>query len=170
MKRIYLIIVFFQFFTTLKAATDSLTVYVFLSEECPVCQNQTLPLRELHQEFRNKGVGFVAVFSNLSSVDSTIYLFRAKYGLRFSAVLDSTQHIAKRLNAQITPEVVVVNHAENDTVVYRGAVDNTYPSVGKRRTIVTEHFLRDALTSLIKGSKDYLTTTKAVGCYITFNQ
>ncbi len=168
MKRIALTIVIFLFFTKLYAKTDSLTVYVFLSEDCPVCQNQTLPLRELYKNFKHKGVGFVAVFSNPSSADSTILSFRARYDLAFPAVFDSTQKIAKRLKAQITPEVVVVNHAENEAVVYRGAVDNAYPALGKRRTIVTEHFLNDALTALLKGSKEYLSNTKAVGCYITF--
>jgi thiol-disulfide isomerase/thioredoxin len=168
MKRICLLIAFFSFFTVLQAATDSLTVYVFLSEDCPVCQNQTMPLRKLYTQFKNKGVGFVAVFSNLSSADSTIFFFRAKYGLQFPAVFDSTQQIAKRLNARITPEVVVVNHAENDAVVYRGAVDNAYPALGKRRTIVNQHFLLDALTALSNGTKNYLMTTEPVGCYITF--
>jgi thiol-disulfide isomerase/thioredoxin len=168
MKRLCLVIFFFQFFTALQAATDSLTVYVFLSEDCPVCQNQALPLRELHTKFKNQGVGFVAVFSNPSSADSTIYFFRAKYGLQFRAVFDATQDIAKRLNAEITPEVVVVNHAENDAVVYRGAVDNAYPALGKRRKIVNQHFLNDALTEILRGSRNYVTTTKPVGCYITF--
>lgn len=168
MKRICLAIAFFSFFTTLQAATDSLTVYVFLSEECPVCQNQTLPLRELYTQFKHQGVGFVAVFSNPSSADSTIFLFRAKYGLKFRAVFDSTQQIAKRLDARITPEVVVVNHAENDAVVYRGAVDNAYAALGKRRKIVSQHFLHDALTAILRGSKNYVATTDAVGCYITF--
>jgi peroxiredoxin len=168
MKKLYLSIIFFLFFTNLHAKTDSLTVYVFMSEDCPVCQNQTLPLRELYAQFKNKGIGFVAVFSNPSSADSTILLFRARYDLRFPVIFDTNQQIAKRLNAQITPEVVVVNHTENNVIVYRGAVDNAYPALGKRRTIVTEHFLNDALNALLKGSKDYLSTTKAVGCYITF--
>ncbi len=168
MKRVGLTIAILLFFTKLYAKTDSLTVYVFLSEECPVCQNQTLPLRELYAQFKNQGVSFVAVFSNPSSADSTILSFRARYDLPFRAVFDSTQQMAKRLNAQITPEVVIVNHAQNDAIVYRGAVDNAYPALGKRRTIVTEHFLHDALVALLKGSKNYLTNTKAVGCYITF--
>jgi peroxiredoxin len=168
MKRICLVIAFFSFFTILKAATDSLTVYVFLSEDCPVCQNQTLPLRELYPQFKNQGVGFVAVFSNPSSADSTIFFFRAKYGLQFPAVFDATQEIAKRLDAKITPEVVVVNHADNDAVVYRGAVDNAYPALGKRRKNVNQHYLHDALTALLNGSKNYVATTEAVGCYITF--
>jgi thiol-disulfide isomerase/thioredoxin len=168
MKRAYLAIIFSLFFSDLYAKTDSLTVYVFMSEDCPVCQNQTLPLRKLYAKFKNKGVGFVAVFSNPSSADSTILSFRATYDLQFRAIFDANQQIAKRLKAQITPEVVVVNHTQNDEIVYRGAVDNTYPALGKRRMVVTEHFLNDALTALLKGSKDYLSTTKAVGCYITF--
>jgi thiol-disulfide isomerase/thioredoxin len=168
MKKTILSLIFLLIFRHLFAQTDSLTVYVFLSEECPVCQNQTMPLRELYKEFKTKKVGFVGVFSNPSSADSTILYFRTAYNLPFSAVFDKNQQIAKRLNAQITPEVVVINHAENDAIVYSGAVDNAYPELGKRRTIVTQHFLRDALEALLKDSKDYLSTTKAVGCYITF--
>ncbi len=155
-------------FTNLYAKSDSLTVYVFLSEDCPVCQNQTLPLKQLYNQYKNESVKFVAVFSNPSSSDATILSFRATYDLAFAAVFDSTQQIAKRYNAQITPEVVVVNHSENNTVVYRGAVDNAYPALGKRRTIVTEHFLDNALKALLKNSKDYLPSTRAIGCYITF--
>jgi peroxiredoxin len=168
MKQTYLIFIFSFFLTNLYAKTDSLTVYVFMSEDCPVCQNQTLPLRELYAKFKHERIGFVAVFSNPSSADSTILSFRARFDLQFPMIFDANQQIAKGLNAQITPEVVVVNHTQNDAIVYRGAVDNAYPALGKRRTIVTEHFLNDALTALLKGSKDYLSTTKAVGCYITF--
>jgi thiol-disulfide isomerase/thioredoxin len=167
--RIVMALALLPIFTALQAkGTDSLTVYVFMSEACPVCQNQTLPLRELYTQFKDQRVGFVAVFSNPSSQDSTILFFRAKYGLRFPAVFDSNQQIAKRLTAKITPEVVVVNHADNDAIVYRGAVDNAYPTLGKRRSIVTQHFLKDALIAIRNGSKDYVATTEPVGCYITF--
>jgi peroxiredoxin len=169
MKQIFLIMIFFQLLGGLKANTDSLTVYIFLSEDCPVCQNQTLPLRELAVQFQDKKVGFLGVFSNPSSVDSTIFFFGAKYKLNFPTIFDPTQALAKKLNAMITPEVIVVNHGNADAIVYRGAVDNAYPALGKRRKNVNQHYLRDALTALLSGSDNYLSITEPIGCYITYN-
>jgi peroxiredoxin len=168
MKKGILSLVFLLFLVKLSAERDSLTVYIFMSEDCPVCQNQTLPLRKLYETYKDQGVGFINVFSNLSSVDSTINWFQYKYKLNFPTIYDSTQVFARQLNAKITPEVVVVNHSKNNSVVYRGAVDNAYPTLGKRRTVVTQHYLNDALTALLNGSASYLADTKAVGCYITF--
>jgi peroxiredoxin len=169
MKYLFIPIIFFHLIGGLKASTDSLTVYIFLSEDCPVCQNQTLPLRELATQFQDKMVGFVGVFSNPSSADSTIFFFGAKYKLNFPTQFDPTQELAKKLDAKITPEVIVVNHGNVDAVVYRGAVDNAYPALGKRRKNVNQHYLRDALTALLNGSLNYITTTEPVGCYITYN-
>ncbi|MGL4630738.1 MAG: redoxin family protein [Leadbetterella sp.] len=168
MKRLLMIPLFIFSFSRMYAASDSLTVYIFLSEECPVCQLQTLPLRELHSQFKDQGVGFLSVFSNPSSNDSKIFAFCDKYNLKFPTVFDSTQQVAKRLEARITPEVVVVDHSKNESIVYRGAVDNSYASLGKRRRVINQHYLNDALSAILKGSKNYVENTEPIGCYITF--
>ena len=81
---------------------DSLTVYVFLSETCPICKNQTYSLRELYKKYHPLSVGFVAVFPNLiNSTAETIEKFGRKYQLKFPLVRDEEQASTKKFGRQL---------------------------------------------------------------------
>ena len=64
----------------------------------------------------------------------------------------------------MTPEAHV--YLRDGTCVYRGRIDDTYTTYGKRRPSPTTHDLRDALSAIISGSKVTNPVTKAIGCQI----
>ena len=64
----------------------------------------------------------------------------------------------------VTPEVFLTN-PEGKTI-YQGAIDNRAPELGQHRTVVTEHYLQDALNTFIRTGKVSIRTTKPVGCFI----
>jgi peroxiredoxin len=156
----------FAFSLSTLAGGKGLTVYIFLSETCPICQSVTTELKKLHQQFHPMQVEFIGFFPDgILSDSKTREAFGKKYGLSFPLQLDSGQLFTRKFHAEITPEVVVVNN-ENETILYRGKVDNSFASLGKRRTVVTEHYLRNALESWMKGKKILLSETQPVGCII----
>lgn len=143
------------------------TVYIFLSDTCPICQTATPTLRQLHATFAPQGVAFVGVFPEAQLRPADLVLFQKHYPLPFPLRPDSNQQLARRFGARITPEVVVVAAAGH--VVYQGRIDDSYARLGQRRSITQHHDLRDALAAVVAGQPVAQPRTPAVGCYINLN-
>jgi hypothetical protein len=79
-------------------------------------------------------------------------------------LLDPAATLARFFDATVTPEAFVVS--PNGTPVYRGAIDNGTPELGQHRTVITEHYLLDALNSFITNGSVPVRSTKPVGCFI----
>ncbi|TGE23257.1 redoxin domain-containing protein [Hymenobacter metallicola] len=142
------------------------TVYVFLSDTCPICQSATLTLRQLHSAYASQGVQFVGVFPDQQLRPADLILFGKQYRLPFPLRLDEGQVLTRRFQARITPEVVVAA-ADGRTVLYQGRIDDSYARLGQRRTVITHHELQDALAAIVAGQPVAQARTEAVGCFIT---
>jgi hypothetical protein len=136
---------------------------VFMAPDCPLSQNYTPTLNELHSQFQTRAIQFYAVFSGKAPA-AAAEEFVKTYGIRFHILTDSDFKIADFLKASTTPEVFVLD--ESGRTLYSGAIDNRAPELGQRRTVITERYLRDALTSIANGGKVSLERTRPVGCYI----
>jgi len=166
MKRLLFILILSGITLTSAAQTDSLMVYVFLSETCPICKSTTPELKSLYSDYSSKGVSFKGIFPNESlSTSDTRQAFATKYKLKFPLIGDPQHSLTNQLNAQITPEVFVIN-LKNNQLIYRGLIDNSYIRVGKRRSITTAFYLRNALEQYISGQTSSIQSTEAVGCII----
>jgi thiol-disulfide isomerase/thioredoxin len=142
-------------------------VVVFLSDTCPICQKYTPTLRALHEQYRSAGAEFVGIFPDPFTTNADIATFQDQYPCGFALQRDSARTLAKRLEARTTPEVFVLS--EQGAVLYRGRIDNEFPSLGVRRTVVTERNLDDALRAITRGSSPRTKQTRAVGCAIEYN-
>ncbi len=97
-------------------------VYVFLAEECPVCNYMGRPLNEISQKYQDK-VSFHAVFPVKSSNYKTSQLFKQQYDLlAFETLLDKDQKLTKQLGATVTPEVVITD--SQGEFRYRGRINS----------------------------------------------
>jgi len=167
-QRYFYIILFLLFhFSSLSAkpTTDTISVYIFLHEECVISQYYTLPLKELHTQYANDSIQFIGLFPNFSSKKKNIQAFKEKYQIPFSLKTDYFKTKTKLLNATVTPEVVIYNENKK-TILYQGRVDNTYFRVGKKRTITTSSELMDALEAIVHHQPIKISKTKAIGCFI----
>lgn len=139
------------------------SVFVFLAPDCPQSQSYTLTLNELNETFRDRDIGFYGVFTgkfDRKEIDG----FISQYRTRMPMLLDPEATLARFLDATVTPEAFVLS--SKGTPVYRGAIDNGAPELGQHRSVITEHYLRDALNSFITTGVVPVTSTKAVGCFI----
>src|SRR4051812_18067583 len=99
---------FFSFFSqTPGASSKPLTVYIFLSESCPICQSYTLRLKELYEKYNEKGVKFVGLFPNYYADPDSVAAFKKTYTIPFDLLIDKTGELAKHFNAGITPQVFI---------------------------------------------------------------
>ncbi|HUR31567.1 MAG TPA: redoxin domain-containing protein [Saprospiraceae bacterium] len=140
-------------------------VYVFIGEECPICNYMGKPLSLIAEKFQDD-VAFHAVFPVKNSNYKTARVFQEQYGLlSFETLLDKDQQLAKKLGASVTPEVVVTD--DQGEIMYRGRINNAYYAPGKMKHSSIKNELDDALSLLTTGNQVPKPWPSAVGCYIT---
>lgn len=145
-------------------ANGHYTVLVFLAESCPICQQYAPVLRELYQRYTPQKFDFLGIFPDTETLPEEIEKFTREYKLPFPTRLDSAQQLVSLVKATITPEVVVLS--PQGTVLYQGRIDNMFVGWGKKRTLITEHDLADALEALANKKPVARTKAAAVGCFI----
>lgn len=146
--------------------SDSLSIYFFLLDDCPICIKYTPEINSIYDEYGDE-IGFVGYFPNFSSKPEKINAYREAYGIEFQLKTDYYKLQAKKWNAKVTPEVVLYNHTTK-TILYRGRIDNSFVRLGKRRNVVTERDLREAIAATLEGREIKQSYVKPVGCYINF--
>lgn len=156
--------VLISLWSLLSFSPPKITVYVFLNTECPISQQYTKRLAELQRAYSPGGISFLAVYPLPTDTPATIAAFQKTYKLPYQSQPDPEKKTAHQLNAQITPEVAVVDN--NGQVYYQGAIDNWYYTLGRHRPQPTVHYLRDALESILNNRKVITPKTEAIGCLI----
>ena len=167
MNRIFYFVVFFLFIgVTTSFSQKDIDVFVFVSEECPVCIYMSKNLNQLQEKYGEK-VNFTLVFSQKNSTYKTIHLFKQKYHLLdYKSKLDSDQSFAKKMGASVTPEVFVLDRL--GVKYYQGRVDNSYYAQGKIKRSGYINDLDQALDLALQNKKTPLPWGAPIGCYITF--
>jgi peroxiredoxin len=140
------------------------TVIYFLSPECPLCQSYSLNVKQLKSQFESKGFRFFGIVSGSYFSKTQVKDFIKEYKLSIPIYMDRKAAFAKQLGATITPEVFVLGKSQE--TLYSGRIDNWAYELGRKRKVITEHNLLDALHAIDKKQKIKTTKTKAVGCYI----
>ncbi|MEI6815743.1 MAG: redoxin domain-containing protein [Bacteroidota bacterium] len=139
-------------------------VFMFLSPECPICQNYSLTMNKLMDSYSSKGIAFYGIFNDRVYSKNQIDDYMHDYGMKFIPILDSEKLLKKTLNAKLTPEVFVV--LADGSICYHGAIDNWYFSLGKHRTVITENYLQDILDKIINDKTPEPSQHEAIGCII----
>jgi len=148
----------------LHAPGEVATVLCFVSATCPTSNRYAPKLNALHQEFSGRGIAFYLVYSDPQISNERIERHLASYAYAMPAVRDTEHELARMTRARITPQVAVITLGQQ--LAYMGRIDNWYIRLGKSRTRVTEHNLRDALEAVLEERPVMQATGRAVGCYI----
>jgi len=141
----------------------SLSLFVFISPECPLCQNYTKTLNQLTKQFKEK-VKVVGIVPGAAYPAADVTAFAKKYHTDFLIGIDKEQLLTKYLQAAITPQVVLVDSIGN--LVYKGAIDDWVIGLGKKKEKVTKHYLADAINQYLQLMPVVIKSTKAYGCKI----
>jgi len=168
MKLFALILAFFSLSFTEGPKEQKVRVYVFVAEECPICNFIGKPMARLANEY-NGQAEFYAVFPNKMSNYKTIFKFKKKYGMEaFLSILDEDQSTTKKYGATVTPEVVVVD--QDDNILYKGRFNNSYYAPGKINHTGKKQDLKEALNLILAGNSIPQPWPKAIGCFITIKK
>ena len=146
-----------------QSAEDNYEIIFFLSPTCPICKYYCKYMRELPEQLNSDIFHCRALVPGDEFDIEEIEAFKHKYKLPFDITKDVAQeHLS--LNATITPEVFVLNSRHE--ILYHGRIDDSYLRIGKKRTIIKEHNLDDALNAIKAGIPVNVPHVPAVGCII----
>lgn len=132
-------------------AGDRGTLVMFLCNHCPYVQHVLPELRRLADDYRDRGIGMVAINSNdvdnypQDSPENMKELAESE-GWGFPFLLDETQEVAQAYRAACTPDFFLFD--DDDRLVYRGRLDGSRPG---NDVELTGEDLRAALEALLQG-------------------
>jgi peroxiredoxin len=142
-----------------------LVVLVFTCNHCPVARAFEPRLIALQKDYQDKGVQLVAVNVNNIPPDRLEAMKRraSDRDFKFPYLYDSTQAIGKNYGATVTPHAFILDGKRK--IAYMGAVEDT-----QNPDAVKEHYVRDALDSLLAGKEPKTPVTQQYGCGIRYEE
>ncbi|MGE0635546.1 MAG: redoxin family protein [Bacteroidia bacterium] len=143
------------------------TVFLFYSPECPICKSQTKTVNSLYAQYGKDSIHFIVVFPQKYYTEKFIKRFLKDYAISITAIRDDNAALTNYMKATVTPEAVVLDRNRNR--IYSGMIDNLFEDIGERRTIVTEHYLRDAIVAVLENKYPVIKRTEPVGCILSVN-
>jgi thiol-disulfide isomerase/thioredoxin len=149
--------------TKISTVNKELSLFIFLSPECPLSQNYTIVINQLQQKFDQQ----VNIFGIIPGNDYTvndITVFENKYNTRFKILIDTKKQLTRYLQATVTPQAILLDKMGN--LVYKGAIDDWVIALGKKRTQVSRHYVQDAIAQTLRSEFVSIKSTKAFGCII----
>ena len=136
---------------------------VFLDTACPVATRYVPVLNELYRDEQNAGVALYGVLSNPNINWQESAAFVDDFSIVFPVILDSAGDLARRLQPRVTSEAFVVS--TGNRVVYRGRIDDRFAAIGRLRTRITSHDLRNVMAEASRGRQLPPYETEAIGCF-----
>ena len=138
-------------------------LFVFLSPECPLCQNYTTALNRLDREYAGK-IRIFGIVPGKAYLPAEISAFAQKYKIAYPLLIDSSFRLTHYLQASTTPEAILLG--PDYALLYKGAIDNWYQALGRNRLRPTENYLQDAISRFFSQESYSPKRTTPVGCLI----
>ena len=145
---------------TLSEIKDAKAIVVmFVSTQCPVSNAYNQRMADIAEAYGEKGVVFLGINSNSQESVEEITRHAGENKFPFPILKDNNNVVADKYNAQVTPEIFVVNSKLD--LLYHGRIDDS-----KRAKDVSTHDLKNALDEILAGKTVTVKDTKSFGCSI----
>lgn len=147
-------------------ASDRATVIMFICNHCPFVIHVNPELVKLANDYKNKGVAFVAISSN--DVDNypedapdKMRIVAKVLKFPFPYLYDKHQEVAKAYDAACTPDFYIFDGEQK--LAYRGRLDASRPG---NRIPLTGEDMRSALDNILAGEAVPEPQYPSTGCNI----
>jgi thiol-disulfide isomerase/thioredoxin len=149
---------------TIKGTTA--TVIMFICNHCPFVKHVNAQLVQLGNDYKNKGIGFIAISSNdvagyPQDGPEQMKLVAEELHYPFPYLYDAAQDVAKAYEAACTPDFFIFDSGLS--LAYRGQLDDSRPGNEKP---VTGADIRNALDHLVAGKPVPADQKPSIGCNI----
>lgn len=152
----------------LATAGQKATVFFFVLSDCPIANSYVPEINRIATAYGPRGVRSYVVYVEEDLSAETARRHVQDHAFKFPALLDPGHQLVKIAQVTVSPEVAVL--APDNTVLYRGRIDDRATAFGKRRVQPSQRDLREALDAILDGKPVGTPVTKAVGCYIATNE
>lgn len=147
-------------------------VVVFTGNKCPFARLYEDRLNKLNKKYSADGFKVIAINSNNAALapedtyENMVAHAREKK-LLYPYLHDETQAVAKAFGATKTPQAFVLFRQQGKWILkYSGAIDDN----GAHPEEAKNHYVEDAIQSLLHNEPVAITTTKSVGCTIKWKE
>ncbi len=145
-------------------ADRKVLVIMFICNHCPYVQAVRQRLIDLQASYDPNDVQLIGINSNDAKEypdDSPTEMKKAirEFGINFPYLIDESQEVAKKYQAQCTPEIFVFCRG---ILAYHGRVDDSWKDQKK----VTRQELKEAIDALLRGEKPAPEQQFSIGCSI----
>jgi peroxiredoxin len=135
------------------------TVLLFVATKCPISNDYNERMNALYRDYAPKGVKFVAINSNSTEPAAEVESHAKSNGFAFPVYKDNDNVVADMFNAQVTPEIFVVD--ASGAIRYHGYIDDS-----RNAERIQKQGIRPALDAVLAGQAVTTAETKAFGCTI----
>ena len=142
------------------------TLVIFMCNHCPFVIHVIEKLVELYEDYKGKGIEFIAINSNdviNYPADSPEQMvdFAEEKGFTFPYLYDESQAVAKAYDAACTPDFYFFD--DKLDLIYRGQMDDSRPGNNKE---ITGEDLVIAFENLLAGQPQEELQRPSLGCNI----
>ena len=139
---------------------------MFICAHCPYVVHVEEELAKIGKDYKDIGVGIVAISSNDPNYDSSdrpegLKEQSSKLGFSFPYLFDASQSVAKAFKAVCTPDIFLFDKERK--LVYRGQLDDSRPGNG---VPVSGKDLRGALDAVLLSKEANQNQKPSAGCNI----
>lgn len=138
--------------------------FVFLSTECPIANSYVPTLNRLHEALDAEHVELFGVMSDRSVTRADAEKHFREYQAKFPILFDSSGQLQQALDPTHVPETFVLDG--DGKLVYRGAIDDVWGEIGRRKPQATKTWLADAVAAAVEGKDSAESRTTPVGCLV----
>jgi peroxiredoxin len=152
---------------TLASFKDSTALLVmFICRHCPFVKHVQHELARLGLDYRERGLGIVAISANDAAnypddAPPQLKAMAAELGFNFPFCYDETQEVAKAYRAACTPDFFLFD--KDRKLAYRGQLDDSRPESG---IPVTGRDLRAAIDDVLAQRPVGVSQRPSLGCNI----
>ena len=142
------------------------TLVMFICNHCPYVIHIRQELIRLANDYKDKGIGFIAISSNDAvnypdDAPDKMKSLGKEFNFPFPYLYDETQEIARAYDAVCTPDFDLFD--ADDSCVYRGRLDDSRPG---KDIPVTGKDMRSAIDTILNGDKIPERQMPSMGCNI----
>jgi thiol-disulfide isomerase/thioredoxin len=149
--------------TSLNLNAKPFSLFIFISPECPLCQNYTKTINQLYKQF-NQQVAVYGIVPGRAYTAKDIRAFKNKYLTNFDILIDTKQLLTHYVDAAVTPQAILMDNGGN--LLYTGAIDDWVQGLGKKRTTALHYYVKDAIEQSLLHAEVTIKKTTAYGCRI----
>jgi hypothetical protein len=148
----------------LKEQGRKATALLFVTPDCPISNAYAPEYNAICEAYSKQKIAFAVIYVATDLTIKALTKHAKDFGYTCPTYVDRKNSFAHRIQAKMTPEVIVV--LPNGATAYQGRIDDLFFDYGKRRPKPTQYDLRNALDAVLKGQPPTITRTTPIGCYI----